>query len=123
MRASSSVLPTCRQSDTPFAPSTMKLYDEHFNLLDTPVPSFPGRLGVLQYNPSSDGNASIVVFGGNTETDPTTGGPCLDSFCFAVLFFSADYNTPAGFNSIESSAVYTAKVSSRVPTSTVLGLV
>ena len=99
-----------RQSSEANAPSSMTLYDDKFNILNIPVTNYTGRLTILDFvpDPSSGGNRSFVVYGGQMSED-FTGTPCPDNSCFSISFVSANFNTPYGFDN-SASEVYTGLV-------------
>lgn len=100
----------------------MTLYDDHFQVLNTPVSNYPGRLTTLAYltdatGAGGDGRGSFIAFGGNSSRDPTSGASCAGGSCLAVYFVYADFSTPAGFSfngsssSTSGGGVYAPQVS------------
>lgn len=91
----------------------MTLYDDHFNVLNTPVSNFSGRLTLLDFepDPASGGNGSFIVYGGQMTTSPVDGTTCPQNNCFSLFYVYANYNTPFGFTN-GVSGVYTAYVRS-----------
>jgi len=114
-------LPACanpfycrRQSSDVDALSAMTLYDDHFNVLNTPVANYSGRLTLLEFvpDPASQGNGSFIAYGGPMSMDPRSGEPCPENSCFSLYFVYANFNTPAGFNNgATNGQVYSALVS------------
>lgn len=75
------------------------LYDEVFDVIDTPIPAFPGRLVILDFfDDLVDGSTgSHMAFGGQTSISARTGAPCPSLSCVAVYFDYFTANTPVDF--------------------------